>query len=240
MLKKMRLEVCVDSYLSLKTAVAAGADRIELCSALNLGGLTPSYGLMQQAIELRERLMSESKSHKPLEIVVMIRPHGFDFTYHQEELETMALDIANAKDMGFDGIVIGVLLPSGRLDLIQLEAMVTLAKPMTLVLHRAFDVAVMPHEDVPALIEMGFSRILTSGQKPTALEGATYIKSLQEDYGHLINIMPGAGINPGNISDLITITGCTDYHMSGKVTTKNRQEASYEIIKETRNVIFHE
>lgn len=225
----MTLEVCVDSYLSLKTAVAAGADRIELCSALNLGGLTPSYGLMQQAIDQRERLMSES--HKPLEIVVMIRPRSGDFCYNLEEFETMTLDIAQAKAMGFDGVVLGVLLTSGKLDLTRIEALVTLVKPMTIVLHRVFDEAIAPNEDVPALIDMGINRILTSGQKPTALEGAEYIRNLQDQFGHQITIMPGAGVNRETISELIAITGCTDYHMSGKMAVENRQEASFEVIQ---------
>lgn len=213
---KMTLEVCVDSFLSLKTAVAAGADRIELCSALNLGGLTPSFGLMQQAVGFREAI--RDKGCKALEVVAMIRPRSGDFCYTDEEFETMAADIGQAKAMGFDGIVTGILLPSGGLDLVRIQALATLAKPMTVVLHRAFDCAVNPERDMPALIEMGIDRLLTSGQCASALEGGAYIRDLQIAYGHLITIMPGAGVHRETIQELVAVTDCTHYHMSGKCT----------------------
>jgi copper homeostasis protein len=200
------LEVCVDSYNSLKIAEAAGANRIELCSALNLGGLTPSYGLMRQAI-----------SHQSLEVVVMIRPRAGDFCYSTDEFETMKQDVLSAKELGFEGVVTGILHPDGHIDLERLRELVDLAKPMQVTLHRAFDVAKDPEGSMEALIDMGIVRILTSGKAPTALEGASFIRELQRAYGQHITIMPGSGVREDTIEELMALTGCTQFHLSGKV-----------------------
>ncbi|SCY78692.1 copper homeostasis protein CutC [Alkaliphilus peptidifermentans] len=202
----MILEVCVDSYESLLIAKEAGANRIELCSALNLGGLTPSYGLMKQASTQRD-----------IEIFVMIRPRSGDFLYDDLEFETMKNDIVLAKEMGFDGVVTGMLLRNGRIDLKRLEEVVTIANPLKVVFHRAFDEAKEPEGDIPRLIEMGVCRILTSGQQENALLGVEYIREIQVQYGDQITIMPGAGVNSSNVTTIYEKTGCTHYHLSGKV-----------------------
>lgn len=209
----MILEVCVDSFESLLTAKSAGADRIELCSALNLGGLTPSYGLMKQASGLGG-----------IEIFVMIRPRSGDFLYTDYEFETMKNDIEIAKQMHFDGIVIGLLKADGKLDLEKIEALIHHAKPLQVVLHRAFDEAKNPEADILRLIEMGICRILTSGQRDNASEGAVYIRQIQKEYGDQITIMPGAGVNASNIEWLYEKTGCTHYHMSGKIDVKSQMQ----------------
>lgn len=241
----MKLEVCVDSYTSLLTAVNAGADRIELCSALNLGGLTPCYGLMKQA-----------KTVKGIEIVVMIRPRSGDFLYDNHEFETMKNDIRLAKEMEFDGIVTGVLLKDGKIDMERMKELVTCAHPLPVVFHRAFDQAKDPFEDVKQLIDMGIVRILTSGQRSHALEGAKYIARLQEVYGDYMTIMPGCGVNAGNLEELYRLTKCTHYHLSGKTQVESQmtyrecmckmnvpssefilEQASYEKIKLAKDVI---
>ncbi|SFI37050.1 copper homeostasis protein [Tindallia magadiensis] len=209
----MVLEVCVDSYTSLMTAIKAGADRIELCSALNMGGLTPSYGFMQQA-----------KDVSGVEIYVMIRPRSGDFLYDDGEYETMKKDVEKVKKEGFHGIVIGFLKADGRLDLERLEEMVKLADPLKVVLHRAFDDANQPEKEIPKLIEMGIQRILTSGQRKTATEGVEYIQSIEKEFGKEITIMPGAGVSAENIETLYKKTGCTHYHMSGKTEVGSRME----------------
>lgn len=209
----MELEVCVDSYSSLMTATKAGADRIELCSALNIGGLTPSHGLMQQA-----------KTLEGVEIYVMIRPRSGDFLYDHGEYETMKKEVANVKEKGFHGIVTGFLKADGTLDLERLEEMVELADPLKVVLHRAFDDANQPEKQIPRLIDMGIQRILTSGQRKTALEGAEYIQRIQQEFGKAITIMPGAGVNADNIEALYQKTGCTHYHMSGKTEVGSKME----------------
>lgn len=241
----MKLEVCVDTYTSMVTAKNAGADRIELCSALNIGGLTPSYGLMKKAKEI-----------KGIEIFVMIRPRSGDFLYDDNEFEIMKNDISIAKQMEFDGIVTGILLSDGRIDIDRMRELVKIAYPLKVVLHRAFDDAKDPIEDIDKLIEMGVCRILTSGQRANALEGADYIAKIQERFGDSITIMPGCGVNGGNIEEIYKLTGCTHYHLSGKVDVGSQMEyrecikrmntpmsefmverADYDLIKRVRDII---
>ncbi len=241
----MVLEVTVDSITSMLTAIKAGADRIELCSAHSLGGLTPSYGLMKKAKELTD-----------IEIFILIRPRSGDFLYDEHEFETMKEDISVVKEMGFDGIVTGVLLSDGRIDIERMRELVEVAKPLKVVFHRAFDDAKDPIEDVDKLIEMGVIRILTSGQRANALEGAEYIAEVQKRFGNQIDIMPGAGVNADNIEEIYNITGCTHYHLSGKVNVGSRMEykeyikrmntpeseliverANYDLLKRARDVL---
>lgn len=212
----MLLEVCVDSFKSLQEAKRAGANRIELCSALNIGGLTPSYGLLNQVKSLINECYEVDNSSDKLEVFVMIRPRSGDFLYNEDEFETMLQDIDMVKELGFDGIVTGALLQDGQIDLDRMKSFVERAKPLRTVLHRAFDHACEPDEKIPALIEIGICRILTSGQRENALEGAQYLKVLQDKYGKWITIMPGCGINQDNIQEIMNITGCKEYHMSGK------------------------
>ncbi|WP_017415364.1 copper homeostasis protein CutC [Clostridium tunisiense] len=241
----MILEVCVDSYTSMITAKKAGADRIELCSALNIGGLTPSYGLMKKAKELKD-----------IEVFVMIRPRSGDFLYDDNEIETMKSDIILAKEMGFQGIVTGILLSDGKIDIVRMKELVKIAHPLKVVLHRAFDDAKDPIEDVPKLIEMGICRILTSGQRKNALEGANYIGEIQKNFGGFITIMPGCGVNANNLEEIYKLTGCTNFHLSGKVNVGSKMEyrectkrmntansefiierADYRLIKRAREVL---
>lgn len=241
----MTLEVTVDSITSMLAAIKAGADRIELCSAHNLGGLTPSYGLIKKAKELKD-----------IEIFVMIRPRSGDFVYDEYEFETMKEDIIAVKEMGIDGIVTGSLLSDGRIDINRMKELVEVTNPLKVVFHRAFDDARDPIEYVDNLIDMGVCRILTSGQRANALEGVEYIAELQKRFGAQIDIMPGGGVNAGNIEQIYNITGCTHYHMSGKVNVESRMEyreyikrmntpesdliverASYDLIKRARNVL---
>lgn len=243
----MMLEVCVDSYTSILAAKNAGANRIELCSALNIGGLTPSYGLMKKAKEVED-----------IEIFVMIRPRSGDFLYDDNEFETMKNDINIVKQMGFDGIVTGILLRDGRIDIDRMSELVKIAYPLNVVFHRAFDNAKNPIEDIPKLIEMGVCRILTSGQRANALEGANYIAKIQEKFGDSITIMPGCGVNANNIEQIYKVTKCTHYHLSGKVNIGSQMEyrecikrmntpksefvverADYDLIKKAREIIYN-
>ncbi len=241
----MILEVCVDSYTSMVTARNAGADRIELCSALNIGGLTPSYGLMKKAKEIED-----------IEIFAMIRPRSGDFLYDDNEFETMKNDIAIAKQLEFDGIVVGILLPDGKIDLERMRELIKAANPLDVVLHRAFDDAKNPMEDISELVNMGICRILTSGQRENALAGVEYIAHIQQKFGDSITIMPGCGVNVDNIEQIYNLTGCTQYHLSGKVNVGSQMEyreciqrmntstnefvverADYDLIKKAREVL---
>ncbi|MDO5027276.1 MAG: copper homeostasis protein CutC [Tissierellia bacterium] len=201
----MELEICVDSYESLINAKKAGADRIELCSALEIGGLTPSYGLMKEASELED-----------IEIFVMIRSRSGDFYYEEMEIETMKKEIDLAKELKLEGIVFAALNVDGSLNLKLIKEMIDYAKPLKLALHRAFDVAKDPEKDMEALIDMGVIRILTSGREDRAIKGADFISKIQKEYGDRIQIMPGSGVNSSNLQDLHKLVNCKAYHMSGK------------------------
>lgn len=176
--------------------------------------------------------------------------------YDEYEFETMKEDISVVKQMGFDGVVTGILLSNGRIDIERMRELVKVAYPLKTVFHRAFDDAKDPIEDVGKLIEMGVCRILTSGQKANALAGAKYISELQKRFGDSITIMPGCGVNADNIEEIYRITGCTHYHLSGKVNVGSRMEyrecinrmntpesefiverASYDLIKRARDVL---
>lgn len=223
----MKLEVCVDTYSSFLTAIRAGADRIELCSALSVGGLTPSYGLMKQAI-----------GHKEVEIFVMIRPRGGDFLYDKQEFETMKEDIRIAKEMGFHGIVCGILKEDGTIDFKKMEVVKNIAEEMKISFHRAIDVTENIKKSISQLIELGCCRVLTSGQKSSAKEGFFVIRELQKEFGNQITIMPGAGINQENIDFLIQQTGCTEYHMSGKMEEKSKMKFQSELANQ--QTVLHE
>lgn len=237
--------MCVDSLKSLLIAKEAGANRIELCSALNIGGLTPSYGLMEQAREVKD-----------IEVFAMIRPRSGDFLYNESEFETMKKDVGLVKKIGLHGIVTGILLENGKIDLERMKEIVELANPLKVVLHRAFDDADQPEKDITSLIDMGIIRILTSGQRKNALEGASFIADIQRKYGDKITIMPGAGINKKNIEEIHNIVKCQHYHMSGKVNVGSNMkyidyikrmetpdselvvdEANYENIKAVRKIL---
>lgn len=201
----MKLEVCIDAIESARTAQAAGAQRLELCAALNIGGITPSHGLLKLAADL-----------VGIEKVVMIRPRSGGFVYTDGEIETMAQDIEMVRSLGFKSIVMGVLLPNGRIDLERMAYLMSLAGDMSVVFHRAIDVAYNPEQDIPGLIDLGVRRLLTSGQQPSAIEGAERIRALQARFGQQITIMPGAGITPENLPWLRSYTKCTEFHMSAK------------------------
>ena len=224
----MVLEVCVDSFSSLLTAKEAGTDRIELCSALNLGGLTPSYGLMKQASEI-----------KGLEIFVMIRPRSGDFLYNEREFETMKYDIDLVKRFGFDGIVTGILKQDGRIDIERMKVLVELASPLKVVLHRAFDRAKDPIDDIDNLIKIGVCRILTSGQQANALIGADYLANLQELFGDRITIMPGCGVSHLNIEELYQKTKCTNFHLSGRVKVNSKMIFRNSLNVESEFILEH-
>lgn len=243
----MILEVCVDSFDSMDTAMKAGADRIELCSALELGGLTPSYGLMEKA-----------SACKDVEVFVMIRPRAGDFLYSEEEFDVMKRDVLKAKELGLTGIVTGILLSDGSIDLKRMKELVTLSHPLPVSFHRAFDDAQEPDRQISDLIDMGVIRILTSGMEESAWEAPDYLKSLQDTFGDQITIMPGAGIRPENIRMLAEKTGCSSFHMSGKSRSESKMEyradlerrksaseiysnnyADYEKIRSVREVLDH-
>lgn len=199
------VEVCIDSLASALAAEQGGASRLELCSALSEGGLTPSSGM----ISITRDLLS-------IAINVMIRPRTGDFVYSPSEFEIMLHDIEVAKQLSADGIVAGILLPDGTVDVIRTTALVKAAFPLPVTFHRAFDLASDPYRALEDIIECGCKRLLTSGQRPSAAEGCNIIAELVKKAGDRIIIMPGSGVNEKNAASILSATGAHEIHFSGR------------------------
>ena len=204
------LEVCVDSAEGLHSAIEGGADRIELCSALELGGLTPSQALMALA------------SKAPIPVYAMIRPHAGSFCFSAEDESLMAADIGNARNAGLAGVVLGASLPDGSLDVTLLERLVAEAKGLGTTLHRAFDLVPDAETALEQAIALGFERILTSGLSQTAEEGLDNLRQLAGKAGKRIGIMPGSGVSADNVGRIIEATGATEVHASCRVSVEEK------------------
>ncbi|MBT5185562.1 MAG: copper homeostasis protein CutC [Kordiimonadaceae bacterium] len=199
---KIILEVCVDTIKGAIDVVQNGADRIELCDALGIGGTTPSAGLMNAASKLG------------IPIYSMIRPRGGDFIFNFEDMDVMMYDIDRARHYGNAGIVIGATHENGELDYQKLKKLVDHSGDMGVTLHRAFDVTPDTSEALETAIELGIDRILTSGQKETVLEGALNIKSVIDQADGRISIMPCTSINPRTVESLFKILSVSEIHSS--------------------------
>jgi copper homeostasis protein len=206
------IEVCVDSVESAMAAEQGGADRVELCDNLLEGGTTPSAG----AIEL-------ARKHLELGLQVIIRPRGGDFCYSDIEFDIMQRDIAMAKNLGADGIVIGVLRPDGSIDMDRTAALVEQARPLNVTFHRAFDVSRDPYQSLEDLISLGVDRILTSGQAFSVLEGLDLIAKLVKLAGDKIIIMPGGGTER-NIQKVVSESGVKEVHVIGPKRVESRMD----------------
>ena len=197
------LEICCGSIDDAIEAERGGADRVELCSALFLGGLTPSLGTIQEA-----------KQRLKIPIMVMVRPRAGGFCYSEAEMSTMQRDAEAAIAHGAEGIVFGILQPDGGVDLARTRCLRQLAGTRQAVFHRAFDVTPDPFEAMEQLIGEGITRILTSGQKNTVPEGTDLIKRLIERAAGRIEILPGGGIQPHNLQEVVQRTGCSQVHLT--------------------------
>ena len=200
-MKRVLIEVCVDSPASLQAAVDGGADRVELCSALELGGLTPTTGLQRAA------------KRAPIPVHAMIRPRAGDFHFTADELEQMVADIAACRAAGFAGVVIGAA-DRGRLDRTALSVMAEAAGPLSLTLHRVFDVLDDRMAGIETAAALGIDRILTSGGAAGAPEGAGVIRRCVEQADGRLAIMAGGGVRAANVAELVRQTGVTEIHGS--------------------------
>lgn len=199
------IEVCCFSLESCLAAERAGADRIELCGGFSEGGTTPSMGLIQTV-----------KESCRLPIYVMIRPRGGDFLYTETEWNTMIADIDWAKKAGADGLVAGFLTPEGRIDLARWKSFLSLADPLPVTFHRAFDMTPDPFQALEdLLLAGGCTRILTSGQQPSVAQGIPLLQQLQERAGDRIRIMAGAGVKADLVPHLLQ-AGISSIHLTGK------------------------
>ena len=198
-------EVAVDSIESAIIAQDCGVDRIELCAALGIGGITPSHAMIALA-----------KDRLTIPFNVIIRPRRGDFLYTETEFEIMRGDIEYVKSLGANGVVIGILKADGRIDVERTHALIEVARPLEVTFHRAFDMAVDPYQALDDLIVLGVDTLLTSGQAPTAEQGLLVIAELVKQADGRIKIMPGSGINPSNIKVIVDKSGAKEFHFSGK------------------------
>lgn len=194
-------EICANSAESCVAAQQGGAHRVELCAGMPEGGTTPSLGEIKVARKLID-----------IRLHVIIRPRGGDFLYTPSELEIMEEDIRAARQAGADGVVFGCLTPEGELDKPAMQRLMEASKGLSVTFHRAFDYVKSPREALEELIGMGVNRVLTSGQMPTAMEGAPLLAELVKQAGDRIIIMPGCGVNEHNIAELARVTGADEFH----------------------------
>jgi copper homeostasis protein len=216
---KILVEICCGSIDDAIEAQRGGADRVELCSALFLGGLTPSIGTIQEA---KQRL------HIP--VMVMVRPRGGGFCYTDAEMATMERDTEAALAQGADGVVFGILRDDGKIDIDRCAKLRTFISSRQAVFHRAFDVTPDAFAALEQLVDLGITRVLTSGQKDSVPEGEGLIRRLIERAAGRIEILPGGGIKPYNLKAVIEGTGCQQVHLTAwKTATDSSTHANQEV-----------
>ena len=211
------LEICAGSIESVLAAREGGANRVELCAALEVGGITPSAGLIAAAREVRG-----------LKLHVLIRPRGGDFLYDAHEARCMEHDIRLCHDLGIDGVVIGALTAEGNIDTSLCQRLVQAAEGMSVTFHRAFDMCRDAHQALEDIIDIGCHRLLTSGQAASALEGAATIKQLNTQAAGRLILMPGCGVNSRNAAEILKASGAAEIHASARHDVGSRMQFRHE------------
>ncbi|UOB19021.1 copper homeostasis protein CutC [Abyssalbus ytuae] len=210
----MIIEICCNGFESAKNAEEAGANRIELCAELGVGGVTPSFGLLDMVLE---------KLNIP--VYVLIRPRSGDFVYGEAELEIMMKDIEKCKAMGVAGIVSGILKDNYEIDIDKTKMLIDAGKGMDFTFNRAFDLIPDALYGLEQLMQTGCKRILTSGQHKKAVNGMGLLKELKKKGKDIISIMPGSGVNEGNI-EIFKKNGFNELHFSASVIKEKNIAAS--------------
>lgn len=205
------IEICCGSLESAIAAQQGGAYRVELCSSLHEGGVTPSYGAIKSA---RGQLF--------IKLNVIIRVRGGDFVYSKQEIEIMREDILMAKSLGVDGVVFGCLTPQGDVDMEAMRFLMEVSQGLEVTFHRAIDLARDPMNALDDIIELGCDRILTSGACSTAFEGVELIRELHLKANGRVSIMPGCGVNVSNVEKILSYTSVSEIHCSASVVRESK------------------
>lgn len=222
------IEIATSDFSTTQSAVEGGADRIELCANLAEGGTTPSFASIKKC--------RESFS---VELYPIIRPRGGDFLYTKDEYEIMLKEVILCRQLGCDGLVIGLLNMDGSIDVARTANLVEAAYPLGVTFHRAFDRCKEPFEAMEQIIEIGCERILTSGQQPTVNEGVELIADLKKAADNRIIIMPGSGVRADNIKMLAEKTGCTEFHSSLRSKEKSKMSFLHPAFKESAESYYN-
>ncbi len=223
---KFKVEIIGFTIEGCMLAQDAGADRIELCDNPSEGGTTASYGFIKAA---REKLH--------IDLYPMIHPRGGEFFYTDEEFEIIKTDVKLCKEVGCNGIAIGVLTRDGKVDKKRCGLLTDLAYPLGVTFHRAFDRAADPFEALEDIIDIGGERILTSGQKPVATEGAELIKQLIRQADDRIIIMPGSGVRSVNVAEFAKTTGAIEFHTSARIRVPGKMTYVNPLMQEDTDLI---
>jgi copper homeostasis protein len=204
---RVRFEVCAESADGVRAALAVGADRVELCAGLAVGGTTASQGMIEWAVGL---------SAGRLGVHVLVRPRSGDFVYSADERDIMLRDIAAARSAGADGIVIGALTHAGTVDVGLMAPLIEAARPASVTFHRAFDETADPLAALDEVLKIGADRLLTSGTAISALEGADLIAEFVRRSAGRLTVLPGGGVTAANAAEILRRTGARELHFSGR------------------------
>jgi len=207
------LEICAGDIRSVMAAAEGGACRVELCSALGEGGVTPSAALIERACAV-----------EGLRVHVLIRPRPGDFVYDECEVCLMESDVRAAMAMGAYGVAVGALTPDGNVDMAVCERLVAAAGSGSVTFHRAFDLCRDPEKALEDIVALGCDRILTSGLAPTAMAGCETLRRLVQQAAGRISILPGGGVNPDNAAELLRLTGACELHASAREVCESRMD----------------
>ncbi|MDR0420749.1 MAG: copper homeostasis protein CutC [Prevotellaceae bacterium] len=226
---KPLLEICTYTVADCLEAQRGGADRIELCSNMHDGGITPSYGTVKTI-----------RKHINIGMNVMIRPRGGNFVYNEYEIQIMLDDIRMAKHCGADGLVFGCLTSDGEIDTDVCKRLLDEANPLPVTFHRAFDECNNPCRALEQIINAGFVRLLTSGQRRTAEEGIMLLQQLVLQAANRIIIMPGSGITPNNIVKIACETHASEFHTSAQLVRGKGSDASIvaQCVEKIKNITY--
>ena len=204
---RVNIEICVEGIDGLVAAQEGGADRAELCASLLEGGITPSFGVVRQALRVAT-----------IPFMVIVRPRGGDFLYSELEFETMLDDVRQCRELGVAGVVVGCLTPDGRIDERRMKALVEAAGPLSVTCHRAFDMTVDYEQAIEALVRAGVDRVLTSGQRDTALEGIDILKATHDAAAGRIKIMACGALDETNIAEVLRRSAADELHFAAPRT----------------------